>query len=59
MTNGKSYEVARAFYAAGDKAGEQRVVLRGFSGTFTWHGPNPLEEGDRIHLVDGKVVRTR
>ncbi|EJL36572.1 hypothetical protein PMI01_00947 [Caulobacter sp. AP07] len=55
MSNGKSYVVAKTFTNA---AGEQRVVLRGFSGTFGWSG-EPLNEGDRIHLTeDGRIVRS-
>lgn len=53
MSNGKSYIIAKTFTNA---AGERRIVLRDFSGTFGWSG-EPLSEGDRIQLVGGKIVR--
>jgi hypothetical protein len=53
MSKSKSYVVSRVFT---NGAGEQRIVLRDFVGTFGWSGV-PLNEGDRIQLVDGKIVR--
>jgi hypothetical protein len=53
--NAKTYEVLKT---TPRRDGSTLVMLRA-GGSATWNGPGDLREGERVHVVDGKVVRGR
>lgn len=55
MTQAQKFEVLKT---TPRRDGSVLVMLRK-GGSATWNGPGDLDEGERVLVVDGKIVRTR
>jgi len=55
MSESKKFEVMKTVQR---RDGSFLVMLRN-GGSASWNGPGELEEGERVLVVDGKIVRTR